>query len=317
VEMIRVLLFVAVVAAVYLLAGEICLMECLMRFRGGERRGLLARAWVRRTILLIAAIGIVCMIYGRFVEPRWLEVTHMTIPTSKMPTVGRPIRAVLISDIHSQDAPLLEPRLPEIIAAQRPDLIFYTGDSANTAEGVTIFRRLMQSLTAIAPVYAVQGNWDVARWDSHRLFDGTGVQELVMGHPFRIDIQGTSVWLAGAPYLQLDSVEQLITGIPPNQLTIVLYHSPDLVESIVPGTVDLYVAGHTHGGQVALPLYGALITFSKFDKKYEAGLYHVGETWMYVNRGIGMEGGYTPNVRFCARPEVTVLDIVGKGEKRP
>jgi predicted MPP superfamily phosphohydrolase len=69
------------------------------------------------------------------------------------------------------------------------------------------------------------------------------------------------------------------------------------------------VPGHTHGGQIALPLYGALITFSKYVKRYEAGLYREGETWLYVNRGIGMEGGPVPRVRFWARPEVTVIEI--------
>lgn len=63
---------------------------------------------------------------------------------------------------------------------------------------------------------------------------------------------------------------------------------------------------------MALPFYGALVTLSKFGKRYEAGLYHEGDTWLYVNRGIGMEGGPAPRVRFCARPELTILEIAGK-----
>ena len=59
-----------------------------------------------------------------------------------------------------------------------------------------------------------------------------------------------------------------------------------------------------------MPFYGALITFSKFGKKYEGGTYEVGKTRLNVNRGIGMEGGKAPRVRFCARPEVTVIDIM-------
>jgi len=60
---------------------------------------------------------------------------------------------------------------------------------------------------------------------------------------------------------------------------------------------------------VALPVYGALVTFSKFGKKYEAGLYREGQTWLYVNRGIGMEGGGAPRFRFWSRPEITVFEI--------
>ena len=73
--------------------------------------------------------------------------------------------------------------------------------------------------------------------------------------------------------------------------------------------VDLYLCGHTHGGQIAMPFYGALITMSKFGKKYEAGMYTVGDTILYVNRGIGMDGGPAPRVRFLARPEITVFEI--------
>ncbi|MHC4240332.1 MAG: hypothetical protein ACYSUC_11380 [Planctomycetota bacterium] len=75
--------------------------------------------------------------------------------------------------------------------------------------------------------------------------------------------------------------------------------------------VDLYLAGHTHGGQIALPFYGALITLSKFGKKYESGMHKVDDTVLYVNRGIG---GHAWSMRFFARPEITVFDI-GPAEK--
>jgi predicted MPP superfamily phosphohydrolase len=63
---------------------------------------------------------------------------------------------------------------------------------------------------------------------------------------------------------------------------------------------------------VRLPFYGALITFSKFDKKYEEGLYHEGVTTMYVNRGIGLAKWPQPEVRFLARPELMVIDLMGQ-----
>jgi predicted MPP superfamily phosphohydrolase len=91
-----------------------------------------------------------------------------------------------------------------------------------------------------------------------------------------------------------------------------LYHFPDAVEEASAANIDLYLAGHTHGGQVRLPFYGALITFSRYDKRYEAGLYRLGAATMYVNRGIGMEGGKAPRVRFLDRPEITVIDVAPK-----
>ena len=64
---------------------------------------------------------------------------------------------------------------------------------------------------------------------------------------------------------------------------------------------------------MALPWYGAMITLSKTGKMYESGLYRVGGTWLYVNRGIGMEGGPAPRVRFLARPEITILELTSPG----
>jgi predicted MPP superfamily phosphohydrolase len=82
---------------------------------------------------------------------------------------------------------------------------------------------------------------------------------------------------------------------------------PDAVQA----KFDLYLAGHTHGGQIALPFYGALITYSRFGKKYESGQFHEGETTLYVTRGIGFAHQPQPEARFMARPEVTVIDLIG------
>ena len=105
-------------------------------------------------------------------------------------------------------------------------------------------------------------------------------------------------------------MEEAIASMPPDAFKIFLYHYPDLIKNAAVQNVDLYCAGHTHGGQVALPLYGAIITFSKFGKQYEAGLYREGATWLYVNRGVGLEGGSAPRVRFWARPELTIIESV-------
>jgi predicted MPP superfamily phosphohydrolase len=100
----------------------------------------------------------------------------------------------------------------------------------------------------------------------------------------------------------------MLAQVPKEAFSIFLYHYPDEIHS-VSGKVDLYCAGHTHGGQVALPVYGALLTLSRFGKQFESGLFEVGGTTLYVNRGIGMEGMRAPRVRFFARPEITVYEI--------
>ena len=74
---------------------------------------------------------------------------------------------------------------------------------------------------------------------------------------------------------------------------------------------DLLVTGHTHGGQVCLPLVGPLVTSSKLPKRHSAGLLDLADgTQVYVSRGIGMERGHAPRLRFLCRPELTVLELV-------
>jgi predicted MPP superfamily phosphohydrolase len=91
---------------------------------------------------------------------------------------------------------------------------------------------------------------------------------------------------------------------------LLLYHSPDIAPTVAQLGFDLQLSGHTHGGQVRLPLFGALITGSLYRKKFEAGRYSVGPMELYVSRGIGLEGGGAPRVRFLCPPEVILWEII-------
>jgi len=107
-------------------------------------------------------------------------------------------------------------------------------------------------------------------------------------------------------------LESLSAQTQPGAYNLLLYHTPDLAESLSGTGIDLYLAGHTHGGQIRLPFLGALITFSAYGKKYEMGRYTLGETTLYVSRGLGMEGSGAPRARFLCPPEIVVVDV-GRG----
>jgi len=81
--------------------------------------------------------------------------------------------------------------------------------------------------------------------------------------------------------------------------------------------IDLYLCGHTHGGQIRLPLYGAMITSSRLGKQFEMGHYQINGTHLYVNRGVGLEGLGAPRIRFLCPPEVVLftLDIPRRRNK--
>jgi len=292
--------FVVFVGVVYVLAGAAAI-------RFWRQRDLEAVRAFDRIVLTFAALGLVCIGYGYFVEPYRLAITHVEIRSPKL--AGKhPIRIVHFSDLHSDPRPRLEPRLPQTIAAEHPDIIVFTGDSINSADALPRLRECLSAVAKIAPTFVVRGNWDTGYWSGLDLFQGTGVREL-NGDAVRLEPGGTPIWIAGLAYDNWLALDKTIDKIPVGEFSVLLYHSPDLIQEVAKLQVDLYLAGHTHGGQVALPLFGALITFSQFGKRYEAGLYREESTSLYVNRGIGMEGGFAPRVRFWSRPELTVIEI--------
>jgi predicted MPP superfamily phosphohydrolase len=131
---------------------------------------------------------------------------------------------------------------------------------------------------------------------------GDGRQLVLMGlqcsHDLPIDRQ------------RLNRVAKFAPNLVPQ---ILLYHAPDLLPEAAQHGIELYLCGHTHGGQVRLPLIGAIWTSSHYGKRYEMGHYVQNRTNMYVSRGVGLEGLSAPRVRFLSPPEITLVTIRGKG----
>ncbi len=306
------LAFVAVVVVVFFAAAYLAAVGIYRRVRGTKSaRQSPIKKWLALAVWALAGLGLVCLAYGFFVEPYWLEVTRVTIESDKLAPSAGPIRIVHISDLHCDAKVRLEDKLPEVIANLQPDLIAYTGDSINSREGLDNFRRCMDMLSRVAPTFAVKGNWDVHFYKGFDLFDGTGVTELA-GDVVQLEKGDAKVRVAGIAVGGESELPAVLAKLDDDALNIFLYHMPGLIYEIAAGDVDLALSGHTHGGQVALPFYGALVTLARYGKRFEAGLYQVEDTHLYVNRGIGMEGSKAPRVRFFARPEVTVIDIVPK-----
>jgi hypothetical protein len=293
--------FIVLVALVFVFAAH-ALVNVL------RTRKLSSLSMAQRLVIGLAAVGLVCMAYGYFIEPNRLSTSHIEIYSSKIAVGTGAIRIAHFSDLHSGSHPRLERRLVEAVAAEHPDLIVFTGDSMNSRAALPVFRECLAGMSKIAPTYVVRGNWDDSYWWRTPIFDQTGVTEL-NGSVVRTEVRGTPIRLAGLSFVNDGAMKKTVAGIPPAEFSLFLYHSPDLMPQAVEAHLDLYLAGHTHGGQVALPFYGAIITLSKFGKRYESGLFHEKETWLYVNRGIGMAGDYAPPVRFWSPPELTIIDV--------
>ncbi len=108
-----------------------------------------------------------------------------------------------------------------------------------------------------------------------------------------------------------EALRAAVQGLPPEATVILLMHSVDLAKQAAAEKVDLVLAGGTHGGQVRLPLLGALYTGTELGPRFSAGLFRFGGTQVYVNRGIGTS--IVP-LRFLAPPEITVLELRAASE---
>jgi len=258
---------------------------------------------------IITAIGVLCFLYGYFVEPYWLQINTISIKTDKLKQTH--FRVVQISDTHCDKKIRLEEKLIDTINKLKPDIIVFTGDTINHQSALPLFQGMMTKLKAPLGKFAVTGNWDVAHWSDLDLFNGTGFQEL-SSHRIIVRKDGEFIIVSGLAYEKGRHSYQVVGKLKPENFNLFLYHTTDLMDYFDEIPIDLYLCGHTHGGQVALPFYGALTTLSRHGKRYEAGLYRRGHIQLYVNRGIGMDGGLAPRVRFFARPEITLFDIVPK-----
>lgn len=311
-DIVRGLVFLVIAGSIFIAAGLWAAAWVVRKLRReSEPKRSTTGRWTRRGVLTAAGAGAGCMLWGYLREPYWPEVTLTTISTNKLRGAKRPIRIVQFSDMHCDPKVRLEGRLPGIIADCGPDLIVFTGDCVNSPSGLVNFKRCLGEIANIAPTYVCRGNWETFFPDLD-YFGQTGAVELD-GTSRPIQAAGTSFTLAGQAVGNSITFAKALGGVSADRFTVFLHHFPkEIYELAETGLVDLHLAGHTHGGQVRVPFYGALVTLSGHGKDLEWGLYRVKDTTLYINRGIGMEGA-GPRIRVFARPEISVFELVQEG----
>ena len=300
-----VLLAVGTVGGVQVLLAVDFAMEKLKRRRPGKAMRLLRIPWT-----CLSIIGLGCVAYAHWVEPFRFETTHHTIRTDALPD-GAFLRILQLTDLHLEGEGPATEYIAQTVAKEQPDVIALTGDYLNDfVDGKQAFEKLLARLKPTIEMDAVVGNYDG--------FDPRSVNADVItlcGFARSIDVRGGKhVNVFGIQITDAADFTKAYRSAPRGDFNVVLYHTPEMIDVAAACGADLFLCGHTHGGQVRLPLYGAVVTFSDTGKKYEAGRYKVGKMIAYVCRGIGNEGGNVPRLRFLCRPEIAVFDIVGTGD---
>jgi len=280
----------------------------------------LRRIGPRRLAILALVLGLLVAAYARFVEPRRLEVTHTRIVSPRLPRAMGQVRIAHLSDIHwreNRDGVLVA-RMVELTNQQLPDLIVLTGDLVNARHTGSLdpFGRLLGRLTAPLGVLAVLGGHDEEAGAEQvvALLEENGIRVL-RDEAVPLRIGRTVVWLLGLrdnseKYV---SPAELVQSLPPGARYILLAHSPDVALEADALKAGLVLSGHTHGGQLCLPLLGPLVVPSRFGRKFASGLVWQHETPVYVSRGLGTT---VLRARLLCRPEVAILDVQGTANER-
>ncbi len=247
------------------------------------------------------------------IGPDWCEVNEILVELAHLPYEFDGYRIVQISDLHlgSWMNGTRLAKLAEMVNALQPDLIAITGDFISSTdpnlEGELIYG--LSILRAPDGIAAVMGNHD----HRHGLalvaqaLKMTGIENL-NNRSLAIKRSKAQIWLAGTDsYTEgLANIQQILNELPEKDTAILLVHEPDFADiSAATGRFDLQLSGHTHGGQVVLPLLGKLY-LPRFGRKYPSGRYQIGNMTLYTNRGVGM---IHLLLRWNCPPEITLFKL--------
>ena len=246
--------------------------------------------------------------YSRFLEPRWVEIKNVVIGINNLPKRFGGMSIVQLSDIHHCEYVPREfiRKCVWKVNTLSPDIIVLTGDFVYGSNAfIPSVAEELSELKSKEGVYAVLGNHDNKEL-TFDILSKKGIHVLINEH-IPLYRKKDYLFIAGVDDLWRGNMDldATLKGMD-DKPKILLSHNPDAIEMIKHTGIDFVMAGHTHGGQVCLPLYGPPVVYSKFGARYAAGLFHEEKTIMYVNKGIGVS--IFP-VRFFARPEITLFTL--------
>lgn len=272
------------------------------------------------TLILAQICGSLLLWWAAVIEPQRLELTYLDMHVDTLPPDSEPVRLLHISDIHLERLTGREEKLIALTREARPDIILMTGDYLNLSYNSDELTKrqvadLLARLEAPYGVYATLGSPPAdARHEIVPVLEALPLcllrdewVEVQVGHDKRLTLLGldcTHFWEEDAV-----SLARVAATAPNGAPRVLLYHSPELMPEAGKHSIDLYVCGHTHGGQVRLPLVGPILTSSQLGRRYVMGHYRQGDVNLYVSRGVGLEGLSAPRVRLLAPPEITLITL--------
>ncbi len=290
-------------------------------------------AWLTGAGSLLAGL---VYIWAQFIEPFWLELTTPAITCPRLPEPLDGLRVLFLSDMHIQTWTRRENDLMELLRRlpEKPELIVWGGDFlfhfGETEQGLRVAKAVCAIFGGV-PTYGVLGNAEhkisPAKTAAFvRDLEAVGVR-ILNNRAETLTVRGTAINLVGVddPYYGHDDLALAMTEVDTSRFTILLSHSPQIVYQATRLRVDLMLSGHTHGGQIRLPLVGALKAQNPLGTRLDRGLFdrarlkpilsgrEVPESFrLYITRGIGVAPTWRLfwlRPRLLCRPEIALITL--------
>lgn len=279
---------------------------------------------------LAAGLGAVA-VYALAVEPFLLELTRIEVSCPRLPAALDGLTILLLADTHIRRRGPRERMLARLVdSLPLPDIAVVAGDLIQGLRGIGPSHAFVRDhVRARHACYGIFGNAEhKLRWQRRAaladLLTDAGLT-LLVNRNTPLTIGETTITVAGTddPYYGHADLEKTLMGHCPDRFCLLLAHSPQIVAPAARAGVDLMLSGHTHGGQVRLPLIGALRAQNPLGRRMDAGLFDRarltdvlgrdpgGDIRLYVSRGIGVANlsRYPIYPRFLCRPEVAWLTL--------
>jgi uncharacterized protein len=279
------------------------------------------RTFLKRTFgsfLTVLGLSSGGYLYANRVEPSLIDIQEHNIKHPLIPNSFDGIKMIQFSDTHLGFQYNLHQfnKLVKKINSLQPDIILFTGDLMDEPNQYTEINKLipiLKNLQAPLGKFCIFGNHDHGGYGSEiyrNIMETTNFTVLLNDSAQVKLMDGSKIYLLGIDDAMLGKPNLPLTlkNVPTDSFKILLSHAPDLAETAVQYPIHWQLSGHSHGGQIKIPFFGALVT-PPFGQIYPEGLYSIGENnplSLYVNRGIGTT---RLPFRFMSKPELTVFTL--------